>query len=115
MLAMILGLALVAWLGAMGVGALLKTEGSRRWFVTQQGTPESVLPLIGVGFVVTAIVILLGLFGVVSTGIFRIALIAVFASQIGAILSQLSKKAPMASLAGPIVLAVLSGLSWMMS
>ena len=110
----LVGAAIVAWVGAMGIGALLHTKSAQAWFGDMLKQSPVVVRLNGFGLTVAAIVILMNLLQptLVNQTALMWALIGLGIAQGVSLIMQITRQAPQSALAGPIVLLALIGAFW---
>ncbi len=110
----IVGLAIAAWLGAMGVGALAGTNSATRWFQEMLGQSQGMMRLNGIGLVVLSAIVATNLFAesTVSAHVLRWALGAAVIVQLSTLFMLIRGDAPRAAIAGPIVLLGLLITHW---
>ena len=110
----LVGAAIIAWVGAMGIGALLHTKSAQAWFGDMLKQSPVVIRLNGFGLTVAAIVVLLNLLQptLVNQTALMWALIGLGIAQVVSLIMQITRLAPQSALAGPIVLLALIGAFW---
>lgn len=110
----LVGAAIVAWVGAMGIGALLHTKSAQAWFGDMLKQSPVVIRLNGFGLTVAAVVILMNLLQptLVNQTALMWALIGLGIAQGVSLIMQITRQAPQSALAGPIVLLALIGAFW---
>ena len=110
----LVGAAIIAWVGAMGIGALLHTKSAQAWFGDMLKQSPAVIRLNGFGLTVAAIVVLLNLLQptLVNQTALMWALIGLGIAQVVSLIMQITRRAPQSALAGPIVLLALIGAFW---
>lgn len=110
----LVGAAIIAWVGAMGIGALLHTKSAQAWFGDMLKQSPVVIRLNGFGLTVAAIVVLLNLLQptLVNQTALMWALIGLGIAQVVSMIMQITRRAPQSALAGPIVLLALIGAFW---
>ena len=110
----LVGAAIVAWVGAMGIGALLHTKSAQAWFGDMLKQSPVVIRLNGFGLTVAAVVILMNLLQptLVNQTALLWALIGLGIAQVVSLIMQITRQAPQSALAGPIVLLALIGAFW---
>lgn len=110
----LVGAAIVAWVGAMGIGALLHTKSAKAWFGDMLKQSPIVIRLNGFGLTVAAVVILMNLLQptLVNQTALMWALIGLGIAQGVSLIMQITRQAPQSALAGPIVLLALIGAFW---
>ena len=110
----LVGAAIIAWVGAMGIGALLHTKSAQAWFGDMLKPSPVVIRLNGFGLTVAAIVVLLNLLQptLVNQTALMWALIGLGIAQVVSLIMQITRRAPQSALAGPIVLLALIGAFW---
>ena len=111
----LVGAAIVAWVGTMGIGALLHTKSAQAWFGDMlKQSPPIVIRLNGFGLTVAAIVVLLDLLQptLVNQTALMWALIGLGIAQVVSLVMQIVHQAARSALAGPIVLLALIGAFW---
>ena len=110
----LVGAAIIAWVGAMGIGALLHTKSAQAWFGDMLKQSPVVIRLNGFGLTVAAIVVLLNLLQptLVNQMALMWALIGLGIAQVVSLIMQITRQAPQSALAGPIVLLALIGVFW---
>ena len=110
----LVGAAIIAWVGAMGIGALLHTKSAQAWFGDMLKQPPMVIRLNGFGLSVAAIVVLVNLLQptLVTQTALMWALIGLSIAQLVSLILQVTRQAPRSALAGPIVLLALIGAFW---
>ena len=110
----LVGAVIVAWVGAMGIAALLHTKSAQAWFGDMLKQSPVVIRLNGFGLTVAAIVVLLNLLQptLVNQTALMWALIGLGIAQVVSLIMQITRQAPQSALAGPIVLLALIGAFW---
>ena len=110
----LVGAAIVAWVGAMGIGALLHTKSAQAWFGDMLKQSPVVIRLNGFGLTVAAVVILMNLLQptLVNQTALLWALIGLGIAQMVSLIMQITRQAPQSALPGPIVLLALIGAFW---
>ena len=110
----IIGLAISFWTGAMGLGAVLRTESSRKWFGEILKQSPGMMVINGSGLLVIGLLVLCNLIfpQFIAVNILKWLLIAIALMQVSTLLMQLRGNAPRAAMAGPIVLLVLVIIYW---
>ena len=110
----LVGAAIVAWVGAMGIGALLHTKSAQAWFGDMLKQSPVVIRLNGFGLTVAAVVILMNLLQptLVNQTALMWALIGLGIAQGVSLIMQIIRQASQSALAGPIVLLALIGAFW---
>ena len=110
----LVGAAIVAWVGAMGIGALLHTKSAKAWFGDMLKQSPIVIRLNGFGLTVAAVVILMNLLQptLVNQTALMWALIGLGIAQGVSLIMQIIRQASQSALAGPIVLLALIGAFW---
>ena len=110
----LVGAAIVAWVGTMGIGALLHTKSAQAWFGDMLKQSPIVIRLNGFGLTVAAIVVLLDLLQptLVNQTALMWALVGLGIAQVVSLVMQIIHQAARSALAGPIVLLALIGAFW---
>ena len=110
----LVGAAIVAWVGTMGIGALLHIKSAQAWFGDMLKQSPIVIRLNGFGLTVAAIVVLLNLLQptLVNQTALMWALVGLGIAQVVSLVMQIIHQAAQSALAGPIVLLALIGAFW---
>ena len=113
-LTLAIGIAITAWTGAMGVGALLRTESAKKWFGEMLEQSPALMTINGVGMLIAAALVGLNLLlPTVVTAVFvKWALAGIGVSQLSTLFMQIRGRAPSAAMAGPAVLLGLAVIYW---
>lgn len=98
----------------MGVGALLRTDGAKKWFGEMLEQSPALMTINGVGMLITAALVGLNLLlpTIVTTVFVKWALVGIGVSQLSTLFMQIRGGAPSAAMAGPAVLLGLAVLYW---
>ena len=110
----LVGGAIVAWVGAMGIGALFNTQSAQAWFGDMLKQSPNIIRLQGFGLTVAAIVILGQLLQpmVLNQTALMWALAGLAVAQLSSLIMQVRCQASRSAMAGPIVLLALIGAFW---
>ena len=110
----IIGIAITAWVGAMGVGALLRTKGANEWFGEMLKQSPNLMRINGLGLFTTASLIGLNLVipTVITAGFVKLALIGIVISQLSTLFMQIRGSVSRAAMAGPAVLLIFVVIYW---
>jgi len=86
----IIGIAIAAWIGAMGIGALMRTASAQAWFGDMLKQSPNLMKIQGIGFAFIALIILMNLIfpAVVAAQTVKWALVGVIASQLSTLFMQ---------------------------
>lgn len=108
------GIAITAWVGIMGVTAMLRTEAAKKWFGEMLEQSPALMMVNGLGLSVAAALVGLNLLlpTIVTTVFVKWALVGIGISQLSTLFMQMRSGAPGAALAGPAVLLVLAVIYW---
>ena len=110
----IISLTISAWVGAMGIGAIIKTESAKKWFGDMLGQSPTLMTINGIGLLIAAALVGLNLFlpTIVSSTLVKWALVGIGVAQLSTVFMQVRGGAPSAAIAGPVVLFVLCIIYW---
>lgn len=110
----IIGIAIAAWIGAMGIGALMRTASAQAWFGDMLKQSPNLMKIQGIGFAFIALIILVNLIfpAVVAAQTVKWALVGVIASQLSTLFMQLRGGVSRKAMLGPIVLLMLTAVFW---
>ena len=109
-----IGIAITAWVGIMGVTAMLRTEAATKWFREMLKQSPVLMMINGFGlFVAAALVGLNLLVPTVVTAVFvKWALVGIGVSQLSTLFMQMRGGASRAAMVGPAVLLGLAVIYW---
>ena len=109
-----IGIAITAWVGAMGAAAMLRTKGANKWFGEMLKQSPALMTINGFGLLTAAALVGLNLLvpSVVTAIFVKFALVGIGVSQLSTLFMQMRGGAPGAAMAGPIVLLVLAVIYW---
>ena len=110
----IVGIAIATWIGAMGIGALMRTASAQTWFGDMLKQSPNLMKIQGIGFAFIALIILMNLIfpAVVAAQTVKWALVGVIASQLSTLFMQLRGSVSRKAMLGPIVLLMLTAVFW---
>ena len=108
--AWIIGLFIAAWVSAMGVGLMLRTEGAKRWFGDMLEQNSVVMTLNGIAMLVIAAVLIVNSFfsSAIDSTVVRFVVIALIFAQLLTLFMMFRNDSPMPARVGPMVLTALS-------
>jgi len=110
----VIGIAITAWVGAMGVGALLRTKGANEWFGEMLKQSPNLMRINGLGLFITASLVGLNLVlpTVITGGFVKFAIIGIVISQLSTLFMQIRGSSSRAAMAGPSMLLILVVIYW---
>ncbi len=110
----IIGLAISAWIGAMGIGAIIKTDSAKKWFGEMLGQSPVLMTINGIGLFLAAALVALNLFmpTIVNSTFVKWALVGIGVAQLSSLFMLIRGGASSATMAGPVVLLILSVTYW---
>ena len=110
----LVGAAIFAWVGTMGISALLNTPSAQAWFGDMLKQSPIVMRLDGFGLTVAALVVLVHLLQptLINQTALMWALAGLTIAQLSSLFMQFRCQAARSAMAGPIVLLALIGAFW---
>lgn len=113
-LTLAIGIAISAWAGIMGLSAIFKTEGAKKWFGEMLGQSPTLMTMNGLGLFVAAALVALNLIfpAMINAIIVKWALVGIGVAQLSSIFMMVRGSATRAAMSGPIVLFALTVIYW---
>lgn len=111
-----IGIAIAAWVGAMGLAATLRTAAANKWFGQMLKQSPGLMVVNGLGLLFAAALVGLNLLlPTAVTAVFvKWALVGIGVAQLSTLFMQIRGGASGAAMAGPIVLLVLVVIYWLL-